>query len=111
MNGHSYTGKLLNHKGKVVKEIEFKDLPLVEVYWDDAWSDSDYYGLESVKTFMVAVRKNAGYLAHYDENELVITWGTCDEAYRDSPKLDGVLTIPWGMVKVVRLIDAPEIKL
>lgn len=109
MSNHSYTGKLYNHDGQVITEINTTGLPLVEVFWDDAWGDPAYLEIDAAGQLVVARRKNAGYLAHYDEERVVITNGTVDNLFHGKTMLAGVETIPWTMIKALVFVDSPDI--
>lgn len=111
MDRHSYTGKLLNHSGEAIDKIDTTKLPLVEIFWEDAWGDDAHLEIEACEHLVEARRKHAGYLASYDENRIVLANGMIINLFHDKTFAAGVETIPWPMIKVLRLVDAPELDL
>ena len=111
MDEHSYTGKLLNQENQVITEIDTSSLPLVEVFWDDAWGDSDNLELDAVVHLVSLRRKSAGYLVDYNDERIVLTRGTIENLFRGKVFIAGVETIPWSMIKALRVVKIPELNL
>ena len=109
MDNHSYTGKLLNQAGEVIDKIDTAELPLVEIYWEDAWGDDAHLEIGACEHLIEARRKHAGYLASYDENRIVLANGTIINLFHDKTFAAGVETIPWTMIKALVFVDSPDI--
>lgn len=78
---------------------------LVEVIWEDAWSDTAQLEIDAVGDFKPIERKDVGYLIKSDKEGVIITPGLVKNLYAGKLFTDGIRVFPRSMVKKMRGID------
>ena len=81
------------------------DYKLVEVIWEDSWSDTAQLAIDSAGDFVPAERRDAGYLIKADKKRVIITPGLISNLYLGKVFTDGIRVFPRSMVKQIRGID------
>ena len=74
---------------------------IVEVIWEDAWSESASLRQEAIDNLEPMVRRNVGYLTKKDKKVIIVSAGIIEKGNEDSDTFTDNLVIPVGMIKQV----------
>ena len=72
---------------------------IVEVIWEDAWSESAGLRQEAIDNLEPIIRRNVGYLTKKDKKVVVLSAGVVEKGSGDSDTFSDNVVIPCGMIK------------
>ena len=81
------------------------DYKLVEVTWLDAWGDDAHLEEEAVINLAPVERRNVGFLMKSDDDKVILTQGIISNLFAGKTFMDGIVVIPRGMIKAIRVRD------
>ena len=74
---------------------------IVEVIWEDAWSESAGLRQEAIDNLEPIMRRNVGYLTKKDKKVVVLSAGVVEKGSGDSDTFTDNVVIPSGMIKQI----------
>ena len=74
---------------------------IVEVIWEDAWSETAGLRQEAIEGLEPIMRRNVGYLTKKDKRMLVLSGGITEKGSEDNDTFNDNVIIPMGMVKQI----------